>query len=422
MMKILLKNQWKIMINTISTQPGRNIAGFSVGSIILVIMLYLLSSAIWAVSSLLDHTLVESALTFGFLAVIGIIILLGVPQVFKYLYSGSDLEMLFTMPIPTRHIFWIKYIQNFVGIPLFAFVFLAVPMTVYGIATNASVLYYPVAFISLLAITIIGLSIAYLFNLIIIQIVPASRANEFMTVMSFLSGILVYFMFMLPNMTNEDFTTEHVLSGLPILPKWVPVSWASVAIVRATTGSLSFILPLALLLLLTVIMMVITTSLVEKGFRTGYIRLSEGSGKKRKRRKKQEEYSGKIHHPVIALGKKEWLSIKRDMREWFAFLPVLFFIIFGGIGFFSGGGNLSELRVSNDITWPIAQGLLLFVSALANGTIAAASIGREGENLWVSQVMPLSGRQIAIGKFWISWLLPFILLFIIEGIGFVFFG
>src|SRR5690625_7084622 len=70
------------------------------------------------------------------------------------------------MPIPTRNIFWMKYLQSYIGIPLLAYVFFVIPLFVYGIVTGASSLYYPVMLVTLLAVTIIGLSIAYLFNLV----------------------------------------------------------------------------------------------------------------------------------------------------------------------------------------------------------------------------------------------------------------
>ncbi len=77
---------------------------------------------------------------------------------------------------------------------------------------------------------------------------------------------------------------------------------------------------------------------------------------KRKSVNLKKERAQGVSHPVIAIGKKEWLSIKRDMREWMAFLPLAFFIVFPLIGFISGDVSLSELRGFNEISWPIAQG------------------------------------------------------------------
>ena len=153
-------------------------------------------------------------------------------------------------------------------------------------------------------------------------------------------------------------------------------------------------------------------TLVEKGFRTGWIRLSEGSSKKKKKRKAGVLH--KLRHPIIAVGKKEWFSIKRDVREWLVVMPIAVMLIFGLIGFFSSGENLSDIRLFHEISWPIAQVILLFIYVFSSSMIAASSIGREGPSLWILQSLPLTGKQISLGKLWISWLLPFILLTCLE--------
>lgn len=420
MMKALINNQRKIIINTIKTQPLKNYVVYFVSIAVIGFFLFLLSKGVWSVADAVKEPVLAGLLSYGSLMIIGLIILLGLPQVFKHLYSATDLGLLFTLPIPTRYIFWIKYIQSFIGVPLFAYVFFAVPLFVYGIATGASLLYYPILLIVLLAVTLIGLSIAYLANLLVVQVVPASKANEFMTVMSFLSGILVYVMIMLPNMMNDKPVSEMLLSGLPLFPEWTPMSWISVALVSATNGTFEFIVPLVLILLLAAFSILLTSTLVEKGFRTGWIRLNEGGGKKKKKRHKGTSH--KVHHPIIAIGKKEWLAIKRDIREWLVFMPVAFFVVFGLIGFLSSGGELGDMRGASDISWPIAQGVLLFLYAAFNGQVSASSVGREGNSAWILQALPLSGKNIAYGKLWISWLLPFVLLTVIEVIIGIFLG
>ncbi|MGP4108571.1 putative ABC transporter permease subunit [Virgibacillus sp. L01] len=413
MIKVLLDNQKKILINTFRTQPRKNYISHFFTLAVLTVLLYFLSKGVWAIGESISEPVLHGILSYGFLMIIGIIILLGLPQVFKHLYSATDLGLLFTLPIPTRHIFWVKYMQSFIGIPLLVFTFFVVPLFIYGILTGASLLYYPVMILVVTSLNVIGLSLAYLFNLILIQVVPASKANEFMTIMSVLSGIFVYLMFMIPNLANDRPLTEVLLSGLPLFPDWVPVSWGSAAVINATSGSMDFLLPFALIMLLAVFSVVVTSSLVEKGFRTGWIRLSEGGAKKKK--KSVAKKSGrKLHHPVIAVGKKEWFAIKRDMREWLVFLPLIFFFIFGIAGFVTGGASLSDLRGPNKISWPIAQAAFLFIFAIFNGQLAASSIAREASSLWILRVLPLSGKNIAFGKLWISWLIPFALLTVLE--------
>lgn len=414
MMKVLLQNQLKMSMNTIKTQGLKNYIGYSIAAIILGVVIYFMSKGIWNISESIPRPILESIISYGFIAVIGFILLVCLPQVFKHLYAATDLQMLFTMPVPTRHIFWVKYMQSFMGIPLALFLVFIIPLTVYGIAIGANILFYPVLIVVVLSFVIIGLSIAYLLNLVLIQLIPGNRANEFMTIMSALSGLIVYLLFVFPNVVNDQPMTERLMSGLPILPEWVPMSWGSSAILEASTGSTQFILPLILVFLLAGISVVIATSLVEKGFRTGWIRLSEGSGKKSKKRSKNKKIKTTVHHPAIAIGIKEWFAIKRDMREWLVFMPIGIFIIFPVFGFLNSGAELSDLQGHNDISWPIVQGALLFVYAIFNGTMAASSVAREGSSIWILQTLPLSGRDIAVGKLWISWLLPFILLTVIE--------
>ncbi|UJL47345.1 hypothetical protein KFZ58_05485 [Virgibacillus sp. NKC19-16] len=417
MMKVLLNNQRKLLINSIKSQSRSNIISYFVALIILGFLLFFLSRGVLAVGESITEPVLLGILGYGFLVSIVFIVLMGVPQVFKNLYAATDLGLLFTLPIPTRYIFWVKYIQSFIGVPLVIFVFLAVLLMVYGVLAEASLIFYPVSLLVLLAIIAIGLSLAYLMNLVLIQIIPASKVNEvLMPIISLVAGLFGYFTVMIPNMANEGSIVDALLAGLPLFPDWVPVTCASEAIVHAINGRADFLLPLAILLILAVLMMLLTSSLVEKGFRTGWIRLSEGGGKKKKKQKTTKVKRGQHtpRHPVIAVGKKEWFAIKRDMREWFVFLPLAFIIIFPLIGLFTGGAALSDLQGFNEISWPIAQLVLLFIYGIFNGQLAAFSIGREGVSVWILRTLPLAGRDIALGKLWISWLLPFIILTVLE--------
>lgn len=414
MVKVLLGNQWKMLINTIRSQGIKSYGIYLISALFLAGILYFVSRGIWAVHEDITDPILAGALSYGQLMMIGLIILIGLPQVFKNLYASTDLELLFTLPIPTRKIFWVKYLQSFFGVPLFTFVFLLVPLVVYGIAIQASILFYPVLIVTLLAVIVIGLSIAYLFNLGLIQIIPASRANELMTVMSALSGLFVYLLMMIPRFANDSSLLDLLLSGVPLFPKWVPISWGSNAITTAAHGSMDFLVPLFLLVVFSIVLVFLASSLVEKGFRTGWIRLSEGGSKKKKRKSAKGTASPSLHRPAIAVGIKEWYMIKRDMREWLVFMPILFFIIAPLIGFFQGGADLSEIRAYPQITWPIAQIFFLFLYAVFNGTVSASSIAREGSAAWVIRTLPLSGKSIALGKLWISWLLPFVIITVIE--------
>src|SRR5690625_187454 len=416
MMKALFKNEWRIMMNTIRTAPTRNIFAYLISFVVVGIFLYIILGFVLGLADKIPLSIFEGLLSYGLLTLIGAVILLGLPYVFKNLYASADLELLFTMPIPTRIVFWVKYSQSFLQVCLPILFFLGLPIIGYGVTTGVHFLYYLVLLIVLIATGLIGLSITYLANLLVVQIVPASKANEFLTGISFLTGVLVYIVLMIPNFKNDLSVTDMILSGLPVFPDWVPVAWGSAAVVSAGQGSFNFIFPLLFIVGLSVLLLFIASMTVEKGFRTGWIRVSEGSNKTKKR-KKRKQRKAVLNHPVIAIGKKEWLAIKRDTREWVVFMPLVVFITFLVIGFFTTEASFTELRGYSEISWPVAQGIILFMFTMFNGNMAAFSVGREGVSAWNLNILPLPGKIIAIGKLWISWLIPFILLTGIEVVG-----
>src|SRR5690625_4371783 len=99
MMKILLRNERKIIYNTFRTQKRSNLFSYLIAIFILVVFLYFLSKGVWSLSGEITESALEGLLSYGFLLTVGFIILLGVPQVFKDMYSTKDLELLFTLPL-----------------------------------------------------------------------------------------------------------------------------------------------------------------------------------------------------------------------------------------------------------------------------------------------------------------------------------
>ena len=90
---------------------------------------------------------------------------------------------------------------------------------------------------------VIGLSLCYLLNLILVQLIPAQRANELMTAMSALSGVIVYVLFQLPNFSSNGAPFEKAIAGLPLFPTWTPFHWASIAITSSAKGSVHAFVP-----------------------------------------------------------------------------------------------------------------------------------------------------------------------------------
>src|SRR5690625_7770229 len=126
-----------------------------------------------------------------------------------------------------------------------------------------------------------------------------------------------------------------IVKNYALFPDWLPITWASRSIIATLDGEGSVLLPLALLIIMTVVFMIVSAMLVERSFLTGWVQMGEKSS--RKRRRKKTTKGGKkssLKRPVVALTVKEWNLMKRDLREWLTLMPRLFFCVFVFIGCF----------------------------------------------------------------------------------------
>ncbi|KAB2330211.1 hypothetical protein F7731_20745 [Cytobacillus depressus] len=412
MTKNLIRLYWKMGKNQFRTAPDSTKIAIVFSSIAAIIFTVILSFAVGAMAMTLPSEFFSSIYAYAFSALLTFNILFGVPQVFKNLYGTNDLTLLFTLPIKTRSIYWFKFLQSFIGFPGFFCLFSIILLTVFGIASRASILFFPIAYLTAFLFTLIGMSIAYLLNLLLIQIIPVHRAKELMTAMSALAGIIVYVLTQLPNLLMKNQPSRARVADFPPMPKWIPMEWAAQVLSSASVGSIGFILPLLMTIILTLFMLSFSSSLVEKGFRTGWIKMNEGNRPKKKR--KGTKVRVKLTSPVIAIGVKEWRAIQRDIREWVAFIPFVFFMFFPVISIMNDEESIRLIMNNPDVSWMVAQAIFLFIFTFLTSGFASSSIAREAYSIHLLHVLPLSGWKIALGKFWINWLIPAVFLFVLE--------
>ncbi len=411
-MKKLLLLFWKMGKNQFRTAKDGTKIAVVFSSVMGIVIAIFLSIGTAAAAAIVQKEFVAPIFSYAFSLLLAFNILFGVPQVFKHLYGTNDLALLFTLPIKTRTIYWSKFIQGFFGIPSILTLLSCILLTVFGIVTQASISFFLLAYVVSLLITLIGVSISYLLNLILIQIIPVHRAKELMTAMSAIAGMIVYLLFQLPNLLARNQVDANTMSELPPMPKWLPMEWGGRSLAEATTGSFGFILPFLLLILLTGLMLLISSSLVEKGFRTGWVKMNEGNKPRKKR--KGTKVKNKVYHPITMIGIKEIRSIQRDIREWITFLPFLFFMFFPIISLFNKEGGFEFIMNNPTISWIIVQGIFLFMFSFLTSGFASSSIAREGYSIHLLRSLPLSGKEIVLGKFWANWLIPILFLTSLE--------
>ncbi len=344
----------------------------------------------------------------------------GITAAFAALYMSEDLEFLFMAPVPLKVIFAVKSLavigSNFFAAMLFAFI----PGIFYGLLFHAQASFYILVFLVGLGLWIIGTALAELLNLLIMRIVPPHRSKEAIGFIGALAGILIALVFQLPNLLLNNETglnPADLLAGqeqLLNVMNFFPWGWGAQALVAGITGSFLTGLGWSLLLLiLGAFLFLFSFTLLERGFRRGFISLSQAKGSKR-RKKQPAEGSAEVmvskHRPaeyaysiikqdvhytaspwsgMWAVTKKDLLSMKRDTREWFGYLAPLIIMLF-----FIGQFLFSQVE-SSQVSLII---VLIMYTVMFSGNLALQSFGREGAADWLLNSVPLAGWPIVWGK------------------------
>lgn len=417
MTRLLIWVQWRQLVHRGLSRRGL----VSVLAVILVGAVFL--SGLTAGSVVLAHhasrDTFEAVASYGLLLLVIALLLADLPQIFNQLFSSRDVELLFTLPIPTRSIFLVKYGQSLLGTGLIAAVVALIPVLSYGAAGGVSWLFYPVALLVIVGAVAGIVALCYLLSLALVQVVPPRRAREFMTALTMLLGLAIA----LSGQLFSHVSTARVTRLNP-LPLWLPMRWGADAVAQAADGDARGLLPLAGLLALALGLLAVSTLLVERSFRLGWVQQSEGGGsaRKRARRKATADLSARpvtaarpLHRTEIAIGLKEARMLRRDVREWMQLVP---FVVFYAVIFFQilGGGRsgIRALETSRGTLWLLIQTAILFSLTFVGTNFAAPALAREGTSIWLLRSVPISGRQMALGKFWVYWSLPAALLLLVE--------
>ncbi|MFA6809082.1 MAG: hypothetical protein WCR27_08820 [Eubacteriales bacterium] len=412
---LLLKNQMLVAWNKIRHRP----VGASIGMIFLVIMLLallgFLGSYAYGTMKTMPPQIAKGFLSLLFMISLTSQIFFGITAAFATLYMSDDLELLFMAPVPLKAVFAVKSLSVLGSNLLIAILFAFLPGIFYGLLFQAGASFYILVFLVGIGLWVIGTAIAELINLLVMRIVPPHRSKEAIGFIGAFAGIMIALAFQIPNLlinTQGEFNLGAWLGGqeqvLGIMD-FFPWGWGSLALIEGISGNFIVGLGWSLLVLLVgVFLFVSAFLLVERGFRQGFISLSQGEGGRRRRIRKptlQLENNQKENTPFMfneevaytaspwagmwAVAKKDLLSMKRDSREWFGYLvPLIIMAFFVGQFLLSSAGSSRSSLLT----------VLIMYTIMFSGNMALQSFGREGESDWLLNSVPLAGWPVVWGK------------------------
>lgn len=418
--KLLLSAQLRLSWNKIRHWPIAvwiTIVLFGLGLISLLTYLGLLA---FGALQALDPDIARGLLSLLFMIGLAAVTFFGVTTAFATLYMSDDLELLFMAPVSTRAVFAVKSLLvaggNFVTTALFVLV----PGLFYGLLFGAGPLYYFWVFLVALGLLAGGTALSELINLAVMRLVPPHRSREAVGVIGAVAGVMIALLFQIPSLALDGPARPDLgvwLGGQEQLLRvmdYFPWGWGSLALSNAASANHLAAFGWSMLLLVPgVLFFAAAFTLVERGFRRGWISLGQGGGgpvRKTRRRHRAPSAvvpsggaaavavlpavavhgaSGSPWRGMWAVAKKDLLYVRRDTREWFGYLvPLMIMVFFVGRFLFLPGNGAGASLLS----------VLIMYTIMFSGAVGLQSFGREGEAGWVLNSVPLSGWPVVWGK------------------------
>ncbi|MFZ7101781.1 MAG: putative ABC transporter permease subunit [Peptococcaceae bacterium] len=425
--KLLFKNQLLVTWNKIRHKPVGVLIGFVVFLLLALAVLVSLGSLAYGALQKMSPQIVYGFLSLLFMAGLAGQVFFGITAAFAALYMSDDLELLFMTPVSLKVVFAVKSLGVLGSNLLIAVLFAFLPGIFSGLLFQAGLRFYIVVVLVGIGLWVLGTAIAELINLLVMRIVPPHRSKEAIGFIGALAGVLIVLFFQIPNLllnSRENLNIGSWLAGqeqvLHIMD-FFPWGWGARALMEGISGNFLAGLGWSLFILfLGAGLFMIALILLEKGFRRGFISLSQGEGGRRRKTRispvnKQETYpqrniTGLFNGAAVqqaspwwgtwAVAKKDLLSIKRDTREWFAYLVPLIIMAFFIIQFLLAPGTPNRFSL---IT------VLIMYTIIFSGNLALQAFGREGESDWLLNSVPLAGWPVVWGKL-LAAVLPTLLL------------
>ncbi|MDI3317010.1 MAG: hypothetical protein QJR14_05270 [Bacillota bacterium] len=348
---------------------------------------------------------------------------------FSSLYAASDLELLFSAPLPERTVFLSKFAEV-AATPLAGGLLFGLPaVTGLGRAWGAGAAYAAEAIWLLLATILGSVGMGLLLHLVVMRVVPPYRTREVGAAVGTLLGALIYAGGQLaPRLVPDggSLPAPDRLSGLAHGP-W-PTLWAAEAWTRAAGGDPAGALgPLAAATLVAALPLALGLWLVPETFRSGWAGSRETGRRLRRRRpepgtRDAEPAAGESRvgrrvgsaagggrggwAPAVSVARKELRTTFRDLRLWSDTAYALVVAVVGFILPSGAPGREGPLPAplagvaGGASLWAAARGALVaaLFAALVSGQVALTAYGREGKNLWILRAAPVHGSEVALGK------------------------
>jgi len=346
-----------------------------------------------------------------FVSLFGILILSNVVTALSSFFLAKDLDLLVAAPVDWLRLYGAKLLETTVH-SSWMVVLMATPvLTAYGISYHGGVLFPLIALAAMLPFLFIPAAIGSAVTLLLVNIFPARRTRDILSVIAVLAaaGVVLMFRLVRPERLARPEGFRSLVEFISLLrtptSSWMPSEWVAQGIMgwlRRDAELLPFYLLWSTAAAAIVLGALLHRSLYTRGFSK-----SQESGKRWVRQGEMGRLVGRMLTPWGVMRRelvlKEMRLFFRDTTQWsqLILLAVLVVVYVFNIKFLPLRGEGITFFLQNVI--PFVNLILAgFVLASIAARFIFPGISLEGRTLWLLRSSPLEMRQLLWSKFWVG--------------------
>ena len=346
------------------------------------------------------------------------------------LYLSGDMDFLLSSPVPIRAVFVAKLMQAI--LPNLGLLSLFGLPVLFGLGFSGGYhfLYYPLLVLMLVALALVAAGFSSLIVMLVARVFPARRAAE---VIAFLGAAFAIVCSQLGNFSqafagNADISNEQLSGAASLLVRadtlWLPLNWAGRGLVdigegRWLSGSILALSTFGLCAL----GFWFALATAERWYYSGWAGMQAVARRKKPARTAPPSADvgagfpswadRLLGAPVRAVIRKDFLVLRRDLRNLSQFIsPLILGVIYTLMIFRSGGEPPPGRGEAPD--WFMESfrvvlaygnvGIALFVGWILLNRLAGMAFSQEGKNYWILKASPLRAADLLSAKFLVSYL------------------
>lgn len=346
-----------------------------------------------------------------FVSLFGILILSNVVTALSSFFLAKDLDLLVAAPVDWLRLYGAKLLET-TAHSSWMVVLVATPvLTAYGISYSGGFLYPLVAIAAVAPFLIIPAAIGSAVTLLLVNIFPARRTRDILSVIAVLAaaGVVLVFRLVRPERLARPEGFRSLVEFISLLrtptSSWMPSEWAAQGIMTWLRGDpeiLHFYLLWSTAAAAVVFGAILHRWLYARGFSK-----SQESGERWVRQGTIGRFVSRVLGPWGVMRRelvlKEMRLFFRDTTQWsqLILLTVLVVVYVFNIKFLPLRGEGITFFLANVI--PFVNLILAgFVLASIAARFIFPGISLEGRTLWLLRSSPLEMRQLLWSKFWVG--------------------